>query len=144
MIPEKSIKARVKTLGPVDDVDAVFAAGLPALRTGAEGGEWFAVKAPRKDDGANNTVRNAELDAALTANFGKDGTESDDAPTVALKAIARAVLAEGSAGEDRQVGLGDGEYEFQFATPKKGGVTQIRFRDPSAADAEPEAEAEDA
>lgn len=136
MISEDAIKARLKTLGPLDDAEAVFAAGLPALRDGAQGGEWFAIKAPRQDETINNTVRNGELNTKLTAEFGAEGEETDAAPTVALEAIARAILAEAVTGEDRQVALGEDEYELQFATPKKGGRTQIRLRNPAAGAAE--------
>ncbi len=143
MLDEDTIKDRLKAQSSLDDADAVFAAALPAIREGAASGDWFAIKAPRHDDQIVNRATSATLNTRLAASFGADGDESETAGVDAQAAIARAILAEAASSDDRTVSLGGGEYEFQFATPKRGGRTQLRLRDPNAGASE-DGEATDA
>lgn len=132
MTDENALKKRIKAQSEIKDVDAVLAAALPAVREGTSSGEWFAIKCPRLDDQVNNRVTNLELNANLAANFGDKGAEGGESPTYAAQALARAILAEIAGGDDRTATLGGDDYEVQFATPKRGGRTQLRLRNPNA------------
>lgn len=138
MIDDAALKARLKDLRPNDDAEALLEQAIPALRTAAEAGEWVEVRFPRAG-AVGNPEKSRELDRLLDA-----GLEGDDAGTVALQAVARAVAALAADSDDatgQTLNLGGDTYELKLHIPSRGGRAKLRLRNPDAAPAD-EADAE--
>ena len=147
MITDKQLVKRLKTQG-ADEGDRIVDAAAAALGEQAQPGEWFTIKAPRKDNAALNRAKSGELDRAIASVFGKGGDEEKLAP-VALEAIARAIIAEIVEGGDKDgVTLGGVEYAARVSSPARGGRARLGLKAPEAEGAaeaaEGETEAEDA